>query len=454
MGGFVLIYAAVKRIYRPMGEVVQEIRRHSNSIGTDELQIIHDTFRDMRTSEEEMKHRLEEHYVFLREKILKDLLFGIMVDGDLNELKKQYDLQYLNSAVSVTVVEYVEIEHLKGFLGRNDFNTVKAEVLEYLKNDLKFDRMEIFEIHESQFVIITAGYTEAEVVQRVASSLNLVEICYDITLLGAVGNLCDNLEQIRIPYYDAVNMLGYKALFANRNMVSLKDLQHMQAYYYPFELERDLIDYVQQGKHKAVEALLDNIIERNMALRPGEDAVRELKFAVTATIKRAVRTLGITADTIFREDDFTRWQDTDEDIESLGANARRFFLQICSTALHVREEKGNSVLHSLLEYIREHYMYDISLSELADKYQVSQSYIGKLFRENLQTTFKDYLNQYRVDVAKKLLTDHPAMKINAVAEQVGFINTVTFNRVFKRYEGIAPGEYRKKAADGDWNAQA
>ena len=89
-------------------------------------------------------------------------------------------------------------------------------------------------------------------------------------------------------------------------------------------------------------------------------------------------------------------------------------------------------------------MKDISLSDAADQYEISQGYVGKLFREHLQTTFKDYLNQYRVDAAKELLVQNPTMKINEIAQRVGFISAVTFNRVFKRYESVSPGEYRKK----------
>lgn len=94
-------------------------------------------------------------------------------------------------------------------------------------------------------------------------------------------------------------------------------------------------------------------------------------------------------------------------------------------------------------YIREHYKEDISLSMLADMVHISPVYLSRLFKKEEGINFLDYLNQYRIEVSKKLLQDI-SCNIIEVAEQSGFNNTKYFSRIFKKAVGITPSEYRKR----------
>ena len=133
----------------------------------------------------------------------------------------------------------------------------------------------------------------------------------------------------------------------------------------------------------------------------------------------------------------------DKDIYDLAENLRKYFGVLADEAGKMDKKISSVAMKNLLDYIHKNYTRDVSLTEVAEYYDISPGYVGKLFRENMETTFKDYLNQYRINIAKKLLIDEPLTQINDIAERVGFTNVVTFNRVFKRYEMMAPGEYRK-----------
>ena len=119
-----------------------------------------------------------------------------------------------------------------------------------------------------------------------------------------------------------------------------------------------------------------------------------------------------------------------------------YYLCLLYTSGKMDKKISSVAMKNLLDYIHKNYTRDVSLTEVAEYYDISPGYVGKLCRENMETTFKDYLNQYRINIAKKLLIDEPLTQINDIAERVGFTNVVTFNRVFKRYEMMAPGEYR------------
>ena len=63
--------------------------------------------------------------------------------------------------------------------------------------------------------------------------------------------------------------------------------------------------------------------------------------------------------------------------------------------------------------------------------------------------FKYYLNEIRIERAKNIMRQNPEVMIKDVAEQVGYNNTVTFNRLFKKYEGISPSQYMKNIGNDD-----
>ena len=56
----------------------------------------------------------------------------------------------------------------------------------------------------------------------------------------------------------------------------------------------------------------------------------------------------------------------------------------------------------------------------------------------------DYIHRCRIDEAKTLMKDNPAIRVKEVADRTGFYNVSAFIRVFKKIEDMTPGQYREK----------
>ncbi|HZK26497.1 MAG TPA: helix-turn-helix transcriptional regulator, partial [Thermoclostridium sp.] len=78
---------------------------------------------------------------------------------------------------------------------------------------------------------------------------------------------------------------------------------------------------------------------------------------------------------------------------------------------------------------------------------VSTSYLSRMFKKELGVNFIDYLNGLRVEKAKELLIDSQ-YKTYEVAEEVGISDAHYFSRLFKKYEGISPTEFRDSTLVG------
>lgn len=93
------------------------------------------------------------------------------------------------------------------------------------------------------------------------------------------------------------------------------------------------------------------------------------------------------------------------------------------------------------EYIKTHFMEDISMGEAARAIGYSEPYFCKMFKQQHGQNFTSYLTDYRINEAKKLL-EKPNVIVKEVGARVGYGDSNYFTKVFKRLEGMNPSEYR------------
>lgn len=109
------------------------------------------------------------------------------------------------------------------------------------------------------------------------------------------------------------------------------------------------------------------------------------------------------------------------------------------------EESGygriSKVSEIIRNYIRLHYMNDISMQDVARMMNYSEAYFCKLFKQCFSCNFTAYLTGFRMEEAKKLLAE-PTVNVKNVGEAVGYSDSNYFAKVFKRYTGSSPTEYR------------
>ncbi|WP_186577867.1 response regulator transcription factor [Aquibacillus kalidii] len=107
-------------------------------------------------------------------------------------------------------------------------------------------------------------------------------------------------------------------------------------------------------------------------------------------------------------------------------------------------DKENSywLIERALQYIQNHYMYDLKASEVAYHINISPNYFSSLFNQYTKMHFNDYLNELRVEKSKQLLKETTETVTN-IAESVGYTNYKYFIHVFKKRTKITPTDYRR-----------
>jgi YesN/AraC family two-component response regulator len=100
---------------------------------------------------------------------------------------------------------------------------------------------------------------------------------------------------------------------------------------------------------------------------------------------------------------------------------------------------GNDTVNDIIEYIRKHYAEKISLTQIAERFYLTQSHVARLFKKHTGDNVLNYINRIRIENAKKLLED--GVSVKDAADQVGYDSLNNFYKYFKRYTGTTPAEY-------------
>ena len=96
-----------------------------------------------------------------------------------------------------------------------------------------------------------------------------------------------------------------------------------------------------------------------------------------------------------------------------------------------------------MDFVRKHYMEDISVSVMAAVTSISEGHLRRLFKQELKTNVIDYITDFRIEKARQLLEDN-SVDFPDIWKQTGFSSAQYFNVVFKKKEGILPREYMRR----------
>ncbi|MCR5341984.1 MULTISPECIES: response regulator transcription factor [unclassified Butyrivibrio] len=103
--------------------------------------------------------------------------------------------------------------------------------------------------------------------------------------------------------------------------------------------------------------------------------------------------------------------------------------------------ENESNIKALLKYVDEHFREDISREQLSVMFFFDPDYITKIFKKETGMSYKNYVIEKRLSLAKELLTesDYP---IHDISQYVGYDNYSYFTRLFKKSFGVTPIEFR------------
>lgn len=130
-------------------------------------------------------------------------------------------------------------------------------------------------------------------------------------------------------------------------------------------------------------------------------------------------------------------------VEMTGRLYTMLALFIKSAAQHPMQNSANSYVQKGIEYISSNYSYNITVEDIANYVGLSRSHLFRSFEAVLRQSPKEYLTDFRMKQACYLL-EHSDLSITAIANSIGFDNSLYFSKTFHKLKGSSPKDFRAK----------
>lgn len=134
-------------------------------------------------------------------------------------------------------------------------------------------------------------------------------------------------------------------------------------------------------------------------------------------------------------------------LERMKEEGGRILTELAAKLQEEQDKRQHAaIIREMRKYIENHYQDpNLSLEYLGDKFGIGPKYISKLFKEQSGGKFVDFLIDVRMGHARRLL-EETSLSVQEIADRVGYLNAISFSRVFRRVAGCSPSEYREDLA--------
>lgn len=100
-------------------------------------------------------------------------------------------------------------------------------------------------------------------------------------------------------------------------------------------------------------------------------------------------------------------------------------------------------IRKIQDFIYKNYGDDVSISYVSELFNLSPSYLSKLFHEKTGQKYIDFVTQVRIEKAKQIIIENTSATVKQVAEAVGYSSVRHFSKTFQKYTGKLPSDFRK-----------
>lgn len=220
------------------------------------------------------------------------------------------------------------------------------------------------------------------------------------------------------------------------------EMQNMESRY---AFENELIEMVARGQSSRAALMMQSFSTMVFEQR-SPNPLRNVKnycIICNTLLRKAAEQGGVHPIYLDRiSSDFARRNELLNDMDSAKKLMDEMIYSYCRLVRKHSTKQYSSPIQKALAYIDADLSGDLSLHTLASIQGISNSYLSALFKKETGQTITDYVNQKRVKRASHLLGT-TRLQIQTIAQHCGISDVNYFSKIFKKYTGMTPKEYRK-----------
>lgn len=404
---------------------------------------------------DKFKLLFEQSIPLLKEKLLCDIVFEINNnESEIIEKLKLFDIN-INNFVFIVIendadensVNTQYDKHLYQFGIINSFEEILTEEYEVHVMILNSNRVGFIIQNKSQSI---KNINITEILEKAAYLQEMIGNAFGISISIAISTEGSSVLELPKKHKECQYILDYKSYLGNNSIIQYSDLNSFFKYEDYSLLERfkkQLLEGVKAGNEALVKSSLESI---NNFIASNTISINYLKnffYSALSSINNIrISVLAANSDKKHEEGrdiaSLIKLIEKSDNIEELTCLLQQVALNIAKKVNNYNNKSIRVILRKAIDYINEHYSEPLTLNEVAEHTYVTTFYISRMFKKELGISFIDYLNDIRIEKAKELLKD-VRYKSYEVASLVGIPDPHYFSKLFKKYSGISPSEYRE-----------
>lgn len=406
----------------------------------------------------EMLEQLNRSLPLVQEQFLKEMFLGNIKDNE--DISKWLDFLKLNEMQNENIMVLflqIEEEHTSD---KSMEVSDRFFVSYFLKNKIReasvngIIRFLPVQITQTQYSVIAATSCKETDKQDIMDAIIQLHarLSNDLGINVTIGisSVSNNISDIPDLYKQAEYAISSKFYGGMNLLVFYEDIADTQRS--PInrnidlaELYRDIKEIVSYAEEQSIKAFIEKHFGGEGEMLP-ESYIKTLTITVVNIVMLVLMERGQTLQDILG-DEGVIWQkfskfDTILDIKQW---IRNIFLAVQETTEGKGGKWKRKIVEDIKNIIRKRYNEQLKISDIAKEVFLSTGYCNLLFKKETGMTIFDFLMEYRIEVAKKMLRDEN-QKVAYVAERVGYQNKSYFCFLFKRSTGMTPAEYKNRNA--------
>ena len=406
----------------------------------------------------EEKNSSEKHSLFselefnsFKENLLKRWIHGSIEGFEFEERAKYTNLPINYNEYCIAVIKTFKSKNINRYTDSNYSSSDSEKIIFQTLNKFNNDNM-IFKDTNGNYTILFYSNSQTGIKsEKLKSFLNTIVANLkkiDVKTFITIGSLIKDYMNISKSYHECLSLLDYSLFMYKNQVISISDITYNGkegTIYTPVctklndftksvsELDTDsACEFIYTVFNKQ---LSENIYDLNYTKK----IIQEILLQLSGVLKNeATNNLEIPEDLDNLFEKYNQIQSSANFIEYLISVTVNTIDYLSKT----RNEKS-PIVNLVINYIKCNYNdTNLSLKTISNKFNVNASYLGQLFKNETGTLFSGYLNNFRVSMAKLLISDNK-MRLVDIAKKTGYANQSYFQKVFKKTVGISPSEYKR-----------
>lgn len=285
---------------------------------------------------------------------------------------------------------------------------------------------------------------ERKLFEIASEAMEIVRKKMKILFTVSISGIHRDAAGITRAYQETLEAMEYRMVMENKKIIRYKDIRtQIRNYSYSLETEMQLVNFVKYGDYEKAVKLLEEVFRYNFSNESLPIHMAKcLLFDLVSTLIKAVDEIGMSWDNVFQDKhDPVKELVNCDTVAEMKKQMTGILQKVCGYVLKRKKNTGSKIRDGVVAFVDKHYSdSNLSISMIAEELNMSPKYLASVFRDQTGELLLDYISRFRVEKAKKLLKKGD-LNITGIAKTVGFYNSNAFIRVFKKHEGITPGQY-------------